>query len=260
MAAIAKFRRQLQAGKILLGPSISLTDPLVTDALADSVDFVWIDTEHTLMNPPTFIGHLLAARTHDLPVVVRIPGSATHLIKPVLDSGVEGLVVPQVRSAEEVRSIVADCRYPPLGRRGIGPRVLANYGRKAVAEFARETNESMFVSAQIENTEGLAALDDILAVPGLDSVVIGPVDLSASLGVLGEIEHPMVLAAISTICTKARAAGIFVGAGCGNAQYASLLIQHGVQWVQMGGDDGFLWRYFELMTAEVRARIGSQTS
>lgn len=260
MGAITRFRRELRAGKVLLGPSVSIADPLVTDALADSVDFIWIDTEHTLMNTPVLIGHLLAARARNVPLLVRIPGSATHLIKPVLDSGVEGLVVPQVRSAEEVRGIVADCRYPPLGRRGMGPRILSNYGRRSISDFVAETNETIFVSAQIENREALDALDEILAVPGLDSVVIGPVDLSASLGVTGEITHPKVLAAIDTVCAKARAAGVFVGAGCGDAKYASLAIQHGVQWVQMGGDDGFLWRYFELMTAEVRAAVGDHVS
>ena len=118
LQAIKIFREKLAAGRVCLGAGISLSDPLVTDALGDSVDFFWIDLEHGAMSPEILSGHLLAARARRVPGIVRVTGSTTPFIKPILDSGAEGIVVPQVRSAEEVRSVVADCRYPPLGRRG----------------------------------------------------------------------------------------------------------------------------------------------
>jgi 2-keto-3-deoxy-L-rhamnonate aldolase RhmA len=257
MGAITRFRRELQAGKALIGPVVSFTDPAVTDALADSADFIWIDLEHGAMSPEALAGHLLAGRAKDTPVLVRLPGSHTSLIKPVLDAGAEGLVIPQVRDAAEVRNIVGDCRYPPVGRRGIGPRVPSNYGRVALDDVVKYANENLFVAIQIENAEALANLDDILAVPGLDSVVIGPVDLSASLGLPGQIDHPRVIAAIETVIAKARAAGVIVGAGVGDAEHAALMIRRGVQWVQMGGDGEYLWRYFAMMVSTARARLTS---
>jgi 2-keto-3-deoxy-L-rhamnonate aldolase RhmA len=102
-------------------------------------------------------------------------------------------------------------------------------------------NQELFVAVQIENAEALAALDEIVAVPGLDCVVIGPWDLSAALGLLGQVEHPQVVAAIETIIRKARAAGLFVGAGMGpDAEYARTMIRRGVQWLQVGGDYSYM--------------------
>ena len=108
---IVAFRSKIAAGAICIGASITLIDPRVTDALGDSVDFFWIDMEHSLMSPEAVHGHLLAAKTRGVPALVRVTGSATPFIKPVLDAGADGIIVPQVRSAEEVQQIVADCRY-----------------------------------------------------------------------------------------------------------------------------------------------------
>jgi len=258
MSAISRFRSDIQAGKVLLGPSIAFTDPQVTAALADSADFIWIDLEHGVMSPEALIGHLLAGRAKDKPVIVRLPGSHTSLIKPMLDAGVEGLIIPQVRDAQEVRSVVGDCRYPPAGRRGFGPRVPSNFGRIAIADVVKFANEQLFVAVMIENVEAVANLDEILAVPGLDSVVIGPMDLSASLGLLGQVDHPAVVEAMDVIIAKAHAAGLSVGVGVGDAKHAALMIQRGVQWVQMGGDSQYLRGYYEQMTSDVRARLAGQ--
>ena len=99
--------------------------------------------------------------------------SGTPFIKPVLDAGASGIVVPQVRSVEEVQQVVADCRYPPLGQRGFGPLIPTNYGRDGGdVEYAERANAGIYVSVMIETAEALDALDQIVAVPGLDGVVI----------------------------------------------------------------------------------------
>jgi 2-dehydro-3-deoxyglucarate aldolase/4-hydroxy-2-oxoheptanedioate aldolase len=256
MSAITHFRQRLAAGETLLGASISFTDPRVSDALADSVDFLWIDLEHSFMSPEALSGHLLAARGRNKPGLVRVTGSSTPFIKPVLDMGADGIIVPQVRSAAEVRQIVSDCRYPPQGTRGFGPRVPSNYGREDSASYIDRANRELFVAVQIENAEALAALDDILAIPGLDSLVIGPWDLSGSLGMLGEVEHPTVVAAIETIIAQSRAAGLAVGAGMGtDATYAARMARRGVQWLQVGGDSGYLVHAIDGITAGIRAEL-----
>ena len=123
------FRRRLAAGEVLLGSGIGLIDPQVSEALAESVDFLWIHLEHTPMSPEAMRGHLMAARGRRRAIVVRLPGSDTAFLKPVLDAGAPGIVVPQVSSVEEVQGVIDDCRYPPVGGRGFGPLVASDYGR-----------------------------------------------------------------------------------------------------------------------------------
>jgi 2-dehydro-3-deoxyglucarate aldolase/4-hydroxy-2-oxoheptanedioate aldolase len=191
--------------------------------------------------------------------LVRVVSSGTPFIKPVLDAGAEGIVVPQVRTADEVRGVVFDCRYPPKGIRGYGPRVPSNYGRQGGTDYAKRANGQVFVSVQIETLEAIQAIDEIAATPGLDSLVIGPWDISSSLGLLGEIRHPKVLATIETVVEKARGAGLAVGAGMGaDPDYARLLIERGVQWLQVGGDCDYLVSSADQITELVRGRSGKQ--
>jgi 2-keto-3-deoxy-L-rhamnonate aldolase RhmA len=106
-APIAEFRSRLRAGEVLLGTAIALTDPFSSEALADSVDFLWIDQEHTPMSPEALRAHLTALRGRGKPGLVRVTEGSTPFIKPVLDAGASGVVAPQVKSAEEVRRVVA---------------------------------------------------------------------------------------------------------------------------------------------------------
>ncbi len=112
---ISDFRARMSAGNICIGASITLVDPHVTDALGDSVDFFWIDQEHSQMSPESLAGHFLASKVRQVPAIVRVTGSSTPFINPVLDAGADGIIVHQVRSANEVQQVVNDCRYPPLG-------------------------------------------------------------------------------------------------------------------------------------------------
>ena len=238
MEVIAKFRERLNAGDICLGASITLADPLVSDALGDSADFLWIDMEHSPMSPGVLQCHLLAARARAVPALVRVTSSETPFIKPALDAGAEGIIVPQVRT------------------RGYGPRVPSNYGRDGGAEYIERANENVFVAVQVENMEGLAALDEILAIEGLDSVVIGPNDLSGSMGRLGDLDHPEVVAAMQTIIDKTRAAGLIIGAGMGiSLDFACVMIERGIQWLQLGGDVEYLVESMDRVTASVRDRL-----
>ena len=251
--AIAAFRKRLQEGRLLIGASIYLTDPRASEALADSVDFLWIDLEHNAMSPEVLTGHLLAARGKNKPTFVRVAGGSTPFIKPVLDAGADGIVVPQVRSAEEVRQIVADCRYPPVGRRGFGPLVPTNYGRIGGMTYAAQADQNLFVAVMIETIEAVRAIDEIVSIPGLDSVVLGPWDLSGSLGVLGELEHPTVVAAVEEVIARARTAGVSVGAGMGiDVEYACIQARRGVQWLQVGVDFGYLIHGVDQITARIR--------
>jgi len=255
-SAIARFRQHLKAGQVLLGAAVTFADPAVTAAMAEEFDFLWVDQEHAALSPEALSAHLWAARAKDVPVLVRVAASGAPFIKPVLDAGADGIVVPQVRSAEEVRGVVADCRYPPSGRRGFGPRVPSNFGRDSGPAFVERANREVFVVAMIETAEAIAALDEILAIPGLDSLMLGPWDLSGALGVLGEVEHPHVVHAVETVIAKARAAGLSVGSGMGaSVDYACTMARRGVQWIQMGGDYEYMIQFAAQMTASVKERL-----
>ena len=250
---IHKMRDKLRAGEIVLGAGITMTDPTVTEALAGSVDFVWIDLEHNAMTTESMLGHLIAARAGGVPSIVRIPNNDVAWIKRVLDSGAEGIILPRSYSAKEVADFVSACRYPPLGTRGFGPRRPMQYGRLEQQEYLAQANRDIFVTAQVETVELLAEIDDVVKIEGLDSLVMGPQDLSGSMGRLGQTTHPAVLDAIRTVATKAKAADKFLGSGLGaNPQFAKTLIDCGVQWMQAGNDFEYMIKGCERSFREIR--------
>lgn len=250
------FRQRLDSGKICLGPSITLSDPVVTEALAPSVDFFWIDLEHNPHSLESVTAHLISARAGGAPALVRVPCSDVAWIKRVLDIGADGIIVPQVRSAAEVRSVVSASRYPPMGTRGFGPRRSNNYGREDAQTYLAEANRRVFVAIQIETVEAYNELDAILDLPGYDSIVIGPNDLSGSMGLLGQLDHPKVVEAVGSIASRARAAGHYCGIGMApNVEHALRAIKQGVQWVQFGGDCGFLIDSAERLYGRVRQQL-----
>jgi len=132
---------------------------------------------------------------------VRIPSGDVAWIKRVLDSGAEGIILPRAYSAKEVAAFVSACRYPPQGTRGFGPRRPMQYGRLPQQEYLAQANRDVFVTAQVETIELVAELDEVLKLPGLDSLVLGPQDLSGSMGRLGETTHPEVVKVMKTICS-----------------------------------------------------------
>ncbi|RPI86254.1 MAG: hypothetical protein EHM41_09130 [Chloroflexi bacterium] len=234
--AVAKFRQELTVGKKSIGIGVTLSDPLITEAIADSVDFLWFDLEHAAMSPEKMYAHLLAARGKNKPGIVRVTQGTTPLIKTALDGGADGIIAPQVRSVDEVKRVVNDCRYPPLGIRGFGPRVPSNYGRSLGADYLQDANKNVFVAVMIENVDALEVVEEIASIPGLDSLVIGPSDLSLSIGE-NNVYAPQTQEAMKRIIKAAKNAGKFIGAGMGvDVKFALHLAKMGVQWLQVGQD------------------------
>ncbi|MBM3844663.1 MAG: 4-hydroxy-2-oxo-heptane-1,7-dioate aldolase [Verrucomicrobia bacterium] len=257
-ASIATFRQKMRSGQVCLGVGITLGDPAVTEALGPCADFFWIDLEHTPLGLGSLQAHLIAARAVNVPALVRVPGSDPSLIKRVIDTGAAGIIVPQVRSAAEVRRVVDACRYRPLGDRGYGPRRSSDYGH--AVDYLQTANRDLFVSVQIEHAEAMAELDQIASVAGLDSLVLGPFDLSISLGCPGDVTHPDVQHAIQRVIRTAKARGLFVGMG-GPAQekYARQAIAAGVQWLQSGSDFEYMIEFTRRFFSTVRSNAPRQT-
>ncbi len=257
-AGVLKFRERLKAGQTCFGSGVTFSDPTVVEALAPTSDFLWIDLEHTLMGFDALQAHLIAARAGGVASLVRIPIADVGYVKRVLDSGAGGIIVPWIQSAQEVERMVSACRYPPLGTRGFGPRRPTHYGRYGGPAYFAAANASVFASIQIETRSALEDLDAILAVEQLDSVVIGPQDLSASLGLAGQIEHPQLIAAYETIIAKAHQAGKFVGIGMGpQPKFAERVARMGVNWIQCGNDFSYMVDATEAMFASLRGAVAA---
>src|SRR6202451_2088998 len=172
MPKLDPFREKMLRGEVCLGTTITFTDPAVTESLADDLDFVWIDAEHNALSLETIQLHLMAVRNSTTFPVVRVAWNDPVLLKPVLDIGAPGVVVPLIRTPEDARLAVAACLYPPEGVRGFGPRRASRFGREGGPEFCRQANETIMVNVQIEHAEAVRNADAILAAEGLSGIVI----------------------------------------------------------------------------------------
>ena len=237
MENAGSFRSKLNQGQVCLGTGISFSDPTITEALCGLLDFIWIDMEHAPLSIETVQAHVMATKGSDTTPLVRVSWNDPVIIKPVLDIGAAGVIVPLIRTAEDARRAVAACRYPPEGIRGDGPRRPSNYSRQGGTAFCRSANESVIVIVQIEHIDAVNNLDEILSVPGLTGIVVGPNDLSGSMGQMGEPRHPSVIQAIETVIAKARQSKVFVGIAVGDdPELLMEWLDKGMQWVLMGCD------------------------
>lgn len=249
------FRSRLRAGDLLIGAAVTFNDPLVSDALSDSVDFLWYDLEHVKIDPSALNAHLMAARGRETATIVRVGGVSADEVKPVLDAGAEGLVAPQVTDVAQVEEFVSHCRYPPQGRRGLGPRVPTNYGRSGGPDHFLQANDTVFVSVMIETREAVEAIDEIVRVPGLDSVVLGLGDLSGSLGKLVDFNNPELYVCVDRVVEAARKVGMPIGAGAGfDFDFVMPLLSRGVCWVQFGNDFEYLVHSLDDAVALLRSK------
>jgi 2-keto-3-deoxy-L-rhamnonate aldolase RhmA len=231
------FREKLRAGPTCLGTCVTFSDATVTESVCGLFDFVWIDTEHNPLSLEAVQAHVIATKGTGTTPLVRVPWNDPVRIKPVLDLGAAGVIVPLIRTAEEAAGAVAACRYPPEGVRGYGPRRPTQYARIGGPEYCRAANEAVVTIVQIEHEDAVRNIDAILAVPGLTSVVIGPNDLSGSLGRMGEPRHPDVLRAIDAVLASGRRAGVPVGIAVGDDPgVLTGWVDKGVRWIAIGAD------------------------
>lgn len=249
------FIDKMRRGEIALGTGISFTDPTVTEALSSVYDFLFIDTEHNPLSLEVVQAHIMATKGSSTTPIVRVPWNDPVLIKPVLDVGAAGVVVPFIKTADDARLAVAACKYPPEGIRGFGPRRPSQYGRLGGPEFCKAANDAMIVVVQIEHIDAVNNLDSILAVEGVTAIVIGSNDLSGSMGFTGQPRHPEVLRTVETVIDKARKANKFPGIAIGsNADMLVEWAQKGAQWLMMGNDYSLMLHAADQISADIRER------
>ncbi len=211
MTTPLSFRETCLSGQAKFGLFCNIAHPAAVEVLAlGRPDFICLDGEHSQIGRGEFENLCRAGDVHGVPVMARVPGKAPEALAGVLDAGARGVMVPMVSTAEEARAIVSACRYPPLGRRGVGPGRAAGYGYR-IPDYLAAANRSVLVTIQVENVEGLNNIEAIAAVEGIDAIFIGPGDLGVSLSVLPEAERPTLDAAIGRIADACRAAGRVFG-------------------------------------------------
>lgn len=233
-----RFRKDLVAGKKLIGCWCSLGSPITTEIMGlAGFDWLLLDGEHAPNDVLSFIPQLMALKDSGSAPVVRPPWNDMVIIKRLLDAGFYNFLVPFVESADDARRAVAATRYPPQGVRGVSVGHRSNrYG--TVADYMKVINDNIAVIVQIESRKAVAAIDEICAVDGVDCVFIGPSDLAAGYGYLGNPLHPEVQDAMQKIIASAKAHGKPSGILAPVEADARRYLEMGVTFVAVGSDLG----------------------
>jgi 4-hydroxy-2-oxoheptanedioate aldolase len=190
-------KQKLLAGQKALGCWAALGSPVVSELLAlTGFDYLLLDQEHGLGDMGSLVAQMQAMSATPCTAVVRVPWNDHVILKRVLDAGAEGVMIPAIDTAEQARAAVAACRYPVAGIRGAGASMAraSNYG--IAADYAKTAGDELLVILQIESALAVGNIDEILAVEGIDMLFIGPGDLAASVGHMGNMKHPEVAALI----------------------------------------------------------------
>jgi len=204
------FRQRLKNGERLLGTMVTLPTASTAEILADAgFDWLFVDCEHGSLSTADVMG-ILQTVGHRIACIVRVPVRDEGEIKRILDVGAQGIIVPQVNTAEEAAEVVRFCRYPPIGGRGVGLGRAQGYGFQ-FPEYVASANDDVVVIVQAEHKLAVDNIQSIVQVPGIDCVLLGPYDLAASYGKMGLISDPEVLAGIDRITSTCRTAGLPLG-------------------------------------------------
>lgn len=250
---INTFKLRLQSGEAQIGLWLGLADAYCAELAANAgFDWLLIDGEHAPNDLRGMLGQLQAVAPYPSHPVIRPVIDDTALIKQVLDIGVQTLLVPMVESAEQARELVRAIHYPPNGVRGVGSALARASRWNSIPGYLDQADEQMCLLVQIENGEGLANLDAIAAVEGVDGVFIGPADLSASMGHRGNPGHPEVQAAIEDAIGRIQQAGKAAGILSADEQLARRYIELGAAFVAVGVDTTVLMRGLQTLAAKFK--------
>jgi 2-keto-3-deoxy-L-rhamnonate aldolase RhmA len=232
-------KEKLKAGKATVGTWVNLSNPDVAEQLSMfGFDWLTFDLEHGLMAIPDVQRMMQAMNGADCIPLVRVPINEPVYFKWALDIGACGVVVPYVNTKEEAANAVRACLYPPQGIRGCGPRRASRYYSET-AKYVTNSNEDVLVVVMIESQMALDNLDEILSVPGVDAVFVGPDDLSLNLGIFQQRDHPKFRSAISKVLEACKKHGVAPGMHC-NENNINDALSMGFKFCALNDDDTFL--------------------
>ncbi|WP_028046610.1 HpcH/HpaI aldolase/citrate lyase family protein [Cellulomonas sp. URHE0023] len=246
------------ASRPLAGMWVCSGSPLVAEICADAgLDWLLIDMEHSPNGLGSVLAQLQAVAAYPVTPVVRVSGNDAVTIKQVLDLGAQNLLVPMVSSVEEARAAVDAVRYPPRGRRGVGSALARSARWNRVDGYLTDADEHVSLFVQVETVAGVDAAAQIAAVDGVDGVFVGPSDLAASMGLLGQQTHPDVVAAVRRAFDAVVGAGVPVGVNAFDPVVADAYLAAGASFVLVGADVSLLARGSEALAARFVGGAGS---
>lgn len=254
-------KQKLRNHELCIGTHVSLGEAIVTEMMGNlDYDYLWIDMEHSCINTDQLINHLIAARASGINALVRIPWNDPVLAKPVMDSGADGIIFPMVRNYDEACRAVEASSYPPRGIRGYGPRRAAMFGLIDGRTYRAHADENLMRFIQIEHIDAVNDLDRILTIPELDAFILGPNDLSGSMGRLGEFNAPDVRAIIDEAIAKINAAGKVAGVSLGAADADTLKdwYNRGARMISSGYDVKYIMAGAKANLAAMRQSFGME--
>ncbi len=249
-----RVKRTLRAGGKTCGAWMQLCSPISAEIMAHAgFDWLLVDLEHSPCSFETLTHQFQAMAATDVIPVARAPWNDVVPIKRILDAGAYGVLIPWVNSQHEAVAAVRACKYPPEGVRGVAGVRAAGYGRHA-KEYQQRANAEVMVMIQIETRAAVENVKEILAVSGIDVAFIGPADLSAACGHLGDPAHPEVKAAIARIEEAAQAARVPLGTVAQGWEQAEALYERAYQLVSLSGDTAILARTSSDLVKRFRER------
>jgi 2-dehydro-3-deoxyglucarate aldolase len=243
-------RAKWKGGETTYGLWVTLESASISEIAAEiGIDWICVDMEHGSLSYRDVVQHARAARGSGMAVLARVPATAVDTVKRCLDLGVDGVLLPLVRNADELREGFKHARYPSLGARGIGGERAVGWGLH-LDEYLARANEETLVIPLIETAEAAANIDDILAVEGLEAIFFGPADLSASLGHLGVWEGPGVADDILRITKLAVERGVTAGVVGTSTEDSLRRKEQGFRMIALGSDAG-------MMIRQIKSQFGS---
>jgi 4-hydroxy-2-oxoheptanedioate aldolase len=234
------FKRGLASGRPQIGLWCSLCSPLGAEILGDAgFDWILIDTEHAPNDTMDVMRLLQAIQGSPTPAVVRVAWNDAVLVKRLLDVGVQSILYPYIQNAKEAAAAAAALRYPPRGVRGVATNSRATrFGR--IPDYAQKADGEMCALIQAETLEAVKHIEAMAQIDGVDGIFIGPADLSASMGYLGQPRHPEVMKVIVDAIKRIRGAGKAAGFLTPNIDDAKMIIEAGANFCAVGSDSGLL--------------------
>ena len=231
------FKAALSDGQTLFGCWLGLADAYAAELMGTAgFDWLVIDGEHAPNDLRSILAQLQALAGSSSHPVVRVPVGETWILKRVLDAGAQTVLVPMVDSAEQARALVRACTYPPAGDRGVGYALTRAAQFGAVSDYGTTADAEICLLVQVESRAGLAALDEILTVDGIDGVFIGPADLAADMGHMGNPRTPEVESAIMDALERIAAAGKAPGILSTEDDMTRAALNRGARFVAVGAD------------------------
>ena len=259
------YRAEILKNKLLSDENLFGTNVLLPEAATCELmgkagcDFVWIDMEHGAIDYKDAYYQVIAAHAGNAAAIIRVTGNDPDIMKKVLDMGADGVIFPMVRSAQEARTVIQSCLYPPKGFRGFNPYAAADYSMEKHPQYCAESADSVLRIVMMEHIDAYRELDAILEIEGLDGLMLGPSDLSGSLNKLLKREDPEVTAIITDTVKRARAAGKFVGIALGfntPAETMRYWMDMGVHMISFGQDVDIMYLAITSKLKELKMEDG----